>query len=101
MAFMKMGAIFFLNFQTQTLHYVYVIVSQSKCLRFYVGMTENKERRLFEHNMGKTKSTKGYRPWKLFFTEEYKSRSEAREREKYLKSGTGKEMIKKCWHQSV
>ena len=76
--------------------YVYVLRSE-KDGRFYVGMTDNLERRLKEHNSGKTKSTKGYRPWNLFFYEEYPSRTEARQREKYLKGGSGKEYIKKRW----
>ena len=63
-------------------------------------MTENLERRIEEHNSGKTKSTKGYRPWKLFFFEELPSRIEARKREKYLKSGVGKEYIKMKWSRS-
>jgi putative endonuclease len=45
---------------------VYVLVSEVKTLRFYVGMTENLERRLIEHNSGKTQSTKPYAPWVLF-----------------------------------
>ncbi|MFC2080248.1 GIY-YIG nuclease family protein [Bacteroidota bacterium] len=63
--------------------------------RIYVGMTENLEKRLLEHNSGITKSTKGFRPWKLIFTEEAESRVQAREREKYWKSGCGKEQLKK------
>ncbi len=80
--------------------FVYVIVSESKGLRFYVGMSENVEKRLKEHNSGKTKSTKSYTPWKLFFTESFATRLEAREREKYLKSGSGKEKIKYKWSRS-
>ncbi|MEM9919505.1 MAG: GIY-YIG nuclease family protein [Bacteroidota bacterium] len=79
--------------------YVYVLKSMNN-YRFYVGMTENVERRLKEHNSGKTKSTKGYRPWQLFFSEEYPNREEARQREKYLKSGVGKEYIKREWSRS-
>ncbi|MEM6642464.1 MAG: GIY-YIG nuclease family protein, partial [Bacteroidota bacterium] len=60
---------------------VYVIRSD-KDGRFYVGMTTNIQRRLNEHNSGRNRSTKGYRPWKLFFTEELTSRMEARKREK-------------------
>lgn len=86
-----------MKFKTQVMHNVYVLVSEIKRLRFYVGMSEDVDKRLLDHNSGKTKSTKGYRPWKLFFTEEYKTRLEARKREKYLKSGTGKEKIKKKW----
>ena len=81
------------------MHYVYVLKSEENW-RFYVGMTENVERRFVEHNSGKTKSTKGYKPWKLFFKEEYETRLEARNREKYLKSGVGKEFIKEKWSHS-
>ena len=80
--------------------FVYVIVSKISGLRFYVGMTENFNNRLKEHNTGKTKSTKGYIPWELFFYETFNSRKEAREREKYLKSGSGKEKIKNKWSRS-
>lgn len=73
---------------------VYVIRSL-KDGRFYVGMTKNLEQRIQEHQSGKTKSTKGFRPWKLIFIEEFENYSEARKREKYLKAGSGKEYIKR------
>ena len=60
-------------------------------------MTSDVKKRLAEHNQGRTKSTKGYRPWALFHFETYTTRAEAREREKYLKSGIGKEWIKSLW----
>lgn len=76
--------------------FVYVIRSL-KDGRFYVGLTSNVQRRLSEHNAGRTRSTKGYSPWELFFIEEYETLSEARNREVYLKSGVGKEYIKHKW----
>jgi len=79
--------------------YVYVIRSERDG-RFYVGMCMDLERRIKEHNSGKTFSTKGYRPWGLFFVEEYTSRTEARKREKFLKGGSGKEFIKQKWSGS-
>ena len=79
---------------------VYVLKSEEHW-RFYVGMSQNLEKRLKEHNKGSTKSTKGYLPWKLFFYEEYKTTLEARAREKYLKSGIGKEHIKEKWTRSI
>ena len=81
------------------MYFVYVLKSENNW-RFYVGMTDNVERRIKEHNSGKTKSTKGYRPWIFFFKEEFQTRKEARVREKYLKSGTGKEYIKEKWSHS-
>ncbi len=62
--------------------------------RIYVGMTHNLDRRLNEHNQGKTRSTKGYRPWTLIFNEEAENRIEARKLEKFYKSGCGKEILK-------
>ena len=79
--------------------FIYVIRSEIDG-RFYVGMTENVEKRLIQHNKGMTFSTKGFRPWRLFFVEEYNTRPEARIREKYLKSGIGKEFIKGKWSGS-
>jgi len=74
-------------------YFVYAIKSDID-QRIYVGFTSNVNKRIKEHNSGKTRSTKGYRPWKLIFTEECQSRIEAREKEKYYKSGIGKEKLK-------
>jgi putative endonuclease len=79
--------------------FVYVLKS-AEHYRFYVGMAQNVQRRLKEHNRGKTKSTKAWRPWQLFFFESFSSRHEARKREKYLKSGYGKQWIKHKWSRS-
>ena len=80
--------------------FVYVLISEIKGLRLYVGMTNNVERRLKEHNEGKQKSTKAYKPWKLFTIEKFETRKEARVREKYLKSGSAKERLKDKWSRS-
>ena len=73
--------------------FVYAIVSE-KDNRIYVGFSSDFEKRLKEHNAGKTKSTKGFRPWKLLYKEVIKGRIEARKKEKYYKSGIGKEFLK-------
>ena len=78
---------------------VYVLKSEAHD-RFYVGMSKDVANRLKEHNSGKTKSTKGYRPWKLFHREEYPNREEARNREKFLKSGRGRAYIRKQWDEA-
>ena len=56
-------------------------------------MTDNLERRLSQHNKGYNKTTKFYAPFRLVLTEEYPNRKEARTREKYLKSGIGREYL--------
>ena len=75
------------------IYYVYAIRSEIDG-RIYVGFSSNVEKRLAEHNAGKTRSTKGYRPWELIFTEKTEGRIVARNREKYFKSGIGKEFLK-------
>jgi len=51
---------------------------------------------LKEHNRGKksTPSTRNRGPFLLIYKEKVKDRKEARKREKYLKSGVGREFIK-------
>lgn len=73
---------------------VYILLSQ-KFKKTYVGFTTNLETRLKAHNWGSTKYTKKYRPWVIIHTEDFKSKAEARVREKYLKSAAGRRWIKK------
>ena len=74
-------------------YWVYAIQS-AKDGRVYVGFSTDVTSRLKQHNTGKTRSTKAYRPWNLIYTEAVENRLEAREREKYYKSGSGKEFLK-------
>ena len=71
---------------------VYVIQSQIDS-RLYKGFTNDIANRLKEHNSGKTKSTKAFLPWVLVYSEKVSNRIEAREREKYLKSGIGRDYL--------
>jgi len=73
--------------------YTYAIKSYVRDY-IHVGMTNNINRRLAEHNNGENRSTKAYKPFVLIWKEQFKSRIEARAREKYLKSGIGKEFLK-------
>ena len=66
------------------MHFVYIIQS-IKNKRYYIGSTNNLERRLKEHNCGKSKYTKLTAPFKLVYKEEYNTLKEARIREAYLK----------------
>jgi putative endonuclease len=59
-----------------------------------VGSTDNIERRLEEHNIGKSKFTSIYKPWKLVYTEDYSTRESALKRERYLKSASGRRYLK-------
>lgn len=72
----------------------YVYVLSSKIARkSYTGSADNLSRRLKEHNEGKSYYTKRYKPWELIYTEEYLTEHEARMREKYLKSASGRKKV--------
>ena len=62
----------------------------------YIGMTSDLQRRIKEHNSGYNRSTRGRAPFDLLYTEECESRSTARQREKFLKSGKGRELLRAC-----
>ena len=75
------------------MYFVYVIKSDNRNY-IYVGLTNNLERRLAEHNGGLNKTTKPYRPLRLIYSEKFETRIEAREKEKFFKGGSGKEFLK-------
>ncbi len=75
------------------MYFVYVIKSQVD-QRLYKGLTKNIQVRVDEHNSGKTKSTRPYKPWELVYYEKFVTLDEARRREKYFKSGIGREFLK-------
>jgi len=77
------------------MYYLYIFKSL-KDNNLYVGTTNDIEKRLKEHNNGKSKSTKLRRPFQLVHKEIYKTLSEARKREWYLKNHpTGQRLKKK------
>ena len=75
--------------------YVYVLKSRRNG-KTYTGHTKNLEKRLLQHNTGKNKRKFGCvnGPWDLMFFENFETRSDAMRREKFLKSGKGREYIK-------
>lgn len=72
--------------------YVYCIKSMKKKYR-YVGITNNLERRLGQHNQGYNIITKPYAPFEIILKEQYADYKEARKREKFLKSGAGRKFL--------
>jgi putative endonuclease len=72
--------------------YVYILKSL-KHGGYYIGYTSDKEERLIKHNAGNSRSTKSGIPWYMIYTEEYKTKSEAIKREKYIKRQKNKKYI--------
>ena len=75
------------------MHIVYVLKSRKDNKR-YIGLTNNLDQRLLEHNKGKVRSTKFRLPLELIYFEEIENRSDGAQREKFLKSGKGREFLK-------
>ncbi len=77
------------------MYHIYAIYNKNVD-KFYIGQTEDLERRLQEHNL---KAFRGYTSrfdgmWSVIYSEEVKTRSSALKREKQLKSYQGRKFIK-------
>jgi len=68
---------------------VYILRSE-KNGRLYIGVTQDVNLRLEQHNKGENRSTKTYCPWKLVRVEKYKDKLLALKRERFLKTGKGR-----------
>ena len=62
---------------------------------FYVGLTKDLKLRFEQHNKGLVESTKDRRPFRLIYYEACLDESDAKKREKYLKSFHGKSFLRK------
>ena len=81
--------------------YCVYILQSLKDYNFYTGLTKNIERRLREHNTGQVKPTKGHIPFKLIHTEKFETLAKARAREKFLKTGSGRELRDKILGKNI
>lgn len=76
------------------MYYVYILQS-IKDNKLYIGYSADLKKRLYEHSKGKVSSTKNRRPMDLIYYEAYRAEKDARIREIFLKTGQGREFIKK------
>ena len=74
-------------------HYVYVLRSLAD-RQLYVGLTNNLPARIDAHNGGRIVSTKRRVPLELIYWEGCLNRSDAAQREKYLKTAWGKRYLR-------
>jgi len=75
------------------MYYVYILRMRNGQL--YTGFTSDLKRRMKDHEYGKVKSTKLRRPLILIHYEAYILESDARRREKFLKTSEGKKLLRK------
>ena len=77
------------------MNYVYILQSEPDPERFYIGLTSNPERRLREHNAGKSIHTNKHKPWILAVCIGFADHTKAVRFERYLKSGSGRAFAKR------
>lgn len=76
------------------MYYVYILRS-IKDSKFYVGFTSYLQRRMKEHNQKLSPSTRSRTPLELIFYEAHRNRKDAMAREKFLKTGWGRNYVQK------
>ena len=65
-------------------YYTYILYSSDHNV-FYKGVTENPEKRLFEHNNNLSRYTANKGPWEMVYLKEWATKREALIEEKRLK----------------
>ncbi len=73
-------------------YYSYVLRSLKNGI-LYKGSTQDIEKRINTHNSGKVKFSSKYMPWELVLVEEFQTRAEAINREKWYKTGVGRNWV--------
>lgn len=76
------------------MYFVYILRNKSRSF-LYTGYSSDIERRIESHNVGNNRTTKKYLPLELIYYEAYCNESDARKRERFLKSGRGRDVIRK------
>ncbi len=74
--------------------FVYILFS-FKDSGFYIGCSKDINKRFDQHSKGEVYSTKNRRPLKIIYLETFINKSDAMAREEFLKSGFGREQLKK------
>lgn len=81
------------------MYYVYVLKLRNGDL--YIGYTTNLQKRLVYHKLGKSRFTKSLRPLELVYSESYTDKHDATKRERHLKTGQQREILKKKINKST
>ena len=79
---------------------VYIIQSE-KDGSYYIGHTEDVEKRLSEHNAFNGRYTSSKKPWKIVYREKLLSKAEAAQREREIKKKKSRRYIEFLINSSV
>ncbi len=75
--------------------FVVYSLKSKKNPKTYIGYTSNLIQRFYSHNkLSKKGYTIKYRPWHVIYVEFFDTKKEAIKRERFFKSGKGREWIK-------
>ncbi len=77
------------------MYFVYSIQSEVDSERYYVGITTDIQRRLKDHNSGKTIHTNKFKPWRIVSYTAFVNKSKAKRFEEYLKTSSGRAFSQK------
>lgn len=80
--------------QVKGMYTTYILKSHCKEW-YYIGHSSNISRRLMEHNSGKSKATKPFRPFTIVYEEHFLTKGEAFGREMQIKRYRHGEAFKK------
>jgi putative endonuclease len=78
-------------------YWLYILYSNYP--KTYVGISNDPQRRIIEHNDKRSSFTSKYGPWEFLLLEEHLDRIAARLAEKKYKSGSGRRKIAKLLEQ--
>ena len=77
------------------MQYVYILVSTKDSNRYYIGITNDLEKRLERHNKSTEPYSKRFAPWYLETYVGFSKKELAYKFEKYLKHGSGHAFLKR------
>jgi putative endonuclease len=78
------------------MYYVYILLNERNT-KTYTGVADDVNKRLAEHNAGRVKSSRPYRPYKIIHAESFETLKEARQKERFYKSTTGRRKLKEMF----
>jgi predicted GIY-YIG superfamily endonuclease len=76
------------------MYYVYILRSVNFD-QTYVGFTKDLKKRFTDHNYGRSRHTKKFKPWRIVTYIAFDEECRARSFEKYIKTGSGIAFTKK------
>jgi putative endonuclease len=74
-------------------YFLYILRSEQK-ETYYVGASDNPDRRLIYHNGESKGYTRKYRPWRIVYEQKFKTKEQALAAERKVKSWKSKKMIR-------